>query len=59
MITVWAVENPRGFIQTDHQHRFSLDIWMGIIRDHLIGPVVLQNRLSGAAYHNFLVNSGE
>ncbi|EZA49304.1 hypothetical protein X777_12390 [Ooceraea biroi] len=53
---VWAEENPHALIQTNHQHHFSLNVWMGIIGDHLIGPVILPNRLSGAAYLNFLVN---
>ncbi|XP_026828181.1 uncharacterized protein LOC113562592 [Ooceraea biroi] len=54
---VRAEENPHALIQTNHQHRFSLNILMGIIGDHLIGPVILPNRLSGAAYLNFLVNT--
>jgi hypothetical protein len=39
-----------------HQHRFSINVWVGIVGDQLLGPVVLPNRLTGAVYHRFFVN---
>lgn len=54
---VWADENPHAVMESGHQTRFSLNIWMGIVGDMFLGPVVLPNRLTGAAYLNFLQNS--
>jgi Transposase. len=54
---IWADENPHALIESGHQARFSLNIWMGIVGDRFLGPVVLPNRLTGAAYLNFLQNT--
>ncbi|KAJ4441540.1 hypothetical protein ANN_11396 [Periplaneta americana] len=54
---VWAYENPRATVPSHHQVRFSLTMWTGIIRDRLVGPHVLVNRLTGQAYTNFLENT--
>lgn len=54
---VWADENPHAIMETRHQVRFSLNIWVGILGDRLLGPVVLPNRLTGVAYLNFLQNT--
>lgn len=53
----WSDENPHAVVEARHQIRFSLNVWMGILGDRLIGPVFLPNRLTGAAYHDFLVNT--
>jgi hypothetical protein len=36
------------------QHRFSINVWAGIIGTHLIGPFLLPARLTGENYLNFL-----
>lgn len=54
---VWADENPHAIMESRHQVRFSLNIWIGILGDNLLGPVVLPNRLTGAGYLNFLQNT--
>ncbi|KAJ4442662.1 hypothetical protein ANN_04251 [Periplaneta americana] len=54
---VWAYENPRATVPTHHQVRFSLNMWVGIIGDRLVGPHVLVNRLTGQVYTNFLENT--
>lgn len=53
---VWADENPHEFVESRHQHRFSLNVWLGILGDRLIGPVFFPNRLTGELYLNFLRN---
>jgi len=53
----WADENPHAVVESRHQQRFSLNVWLGILGDRLIDPVVLPNRLIGPAYHNFLINT--
>lgn len=54
---VWADENPHALLESRHQARFSLNIWMGILGGRFLGPVVLPNRLRGADYLNFLQNT--
>ena len=51
---VWADENPHAQVVQSHQHRFSINIWAGIIADHIIGPHLLPNRLTGEIYLTFL-----
>lgn len=53
---VWADENPHEVAERGHQHRFSINVWAGILGDRLIGPYILPHRLNGAHYHQFLVN---
>jgi hypothetical protein len=55
-IHVWVDDNPHTTVASRHQHQFSINVWVGIIADKLLGPVVLPNRLTGAVYHCFLVN---
>ena len=52
----WNDENPHAIIERGFQDRFSLNVWAGIVEDHLIGPHFLPNRLSGEMYLNFLRN---
>jgi hypothetical protein len=37
----YALENPHVFFEASHQHRFSLNVWAGIVGNHLIGPHIL------------------
>jgi hypothetical protein len=41
-------------VETDFQHRFSANVWCGIIYDEVIGPVILETRLTGQTYLEFL-----
>lgn len=54
---VWHEENPHAMHVTRHQQRFHLNIWAGIVGDHLIGPFVLPPRLNGNNYLRFLRNT--
>lgn len=51
---VWADDNPHATITGRHQHKFSVNVWVGIVGDSLLGPVFLPDRLTGDAYVNFL-----
>lgn len=51
---IWALENPHEIVETHFQEQFSLNVWGGIIGDHLIGPVFLPGRLTGELYRYFL-----
>lgn len=50
----WAEENPHLIEESHHQNQFSLNVWIGIIGNYLIGPFILPNRLNGPAYRQFL-----
>ncbi|XP_066145915.1 uncharacterized protein [Euwallacea fornicatus] len=52
----WEYENPKVVRRTHFQHRFSVNIWAGIIGNRLIGPVVFPNRLTAQHYLHFLQN---
>ena len=51
---VWEDENPCAQVVQSHQYRFSINVWAGIIDDHVIGPYLLPNRLRGEIYLTFL-----
>lgn len=52
----WAPkgENPRMKKERAHQTRFSLNVWMGIINNNLVGPHFLPQNLNGEMYEHFL-----
>lgn len=54
---VWCDENPHATVESRHQQRFSLNIWLGMIGERLLGPIVLPQRLTGPAYLEFLGNT--
>ena len=43
-------------METIFQHRFSINVWCGMIDDMLIGPVILDDRMTGQNYLDFLQN---
>lgn len=48
--------NPHVTRERHFQHEFSINIWCGIVGNHLIGPFVLPRILNGDAYLAFLQN---
>ena len=46
----WSHENPHGTMETNFQRRFYISVWCGMIDDMLIGPVILDDRLTGQNY---------
>lgn len=51
---VWAEDNPNAIMQSGFQDRFSVNVWVGIVGDYLIGPYFLPLRLDGNSYRHFL-----
>jgi methylthioribose-1-phosphate isomerase len=49
----WVDDSLHTTMTSQHQHRFSTNMWVGILGDQLLGPVALPNRLTGAVYHCF------
>lgn len=35
---IWADQNPHETIVVNHQHRFSVNVWCGLLNSNLIGP---------------------
>lgn len=50
----WADVNPHASSTHAYQRRFSINVWAGIIGDHLLGPYLLPERLDGKKYLTFL-----
>lgn len=53
---VWSDENPHATVESNFQHKFSVNVWCGMVDGYLIGPFILENRLTGDNYLNFLQN---
>ena len=51
---VYDYVQPHALVEGNHQHRFAINIWAGIIANHIIGPYLLPLRLNGYAYRRFL-----
>lgn len=51
---VWADENPHAMHFRGYQQKFRLNVWAGIIGNHLVGPVILPGNLNGPGYLHFL-----
>jgi len=43
-------------VETNFQRRFSIDVWCGMIDDMLIGPDILDDRVTEKNYLDFLQN---
>lgn len=56
----WAPKeggNPKKLKETVSQIRFSLNVWMGVIDNCLLGPHFLPQNLTGENYEEFLRNN--
>lgn len=53
---IWAMENPHAARDSTFQHRFSVNMWSGILNGEIIGPFELPSRLNGDTYKEFLEN---
>jgi hypothetical protein len=51
---IWSDENPHAIIQTKHQQRFMINVWMGLIGNCLIGPYIIDGTLNAHKYLTFL-----
>jgi len=51
---VWADENPHATAESNFQLRFSVNVWCAVLDDQLIGPFILEGRLTGEVHLNFL-----
>lgn len=51
---VWAESNPHPKKETSFQHRFSVNLWAGVLGNRLIGPFRLPERINSETYLQFL-----
>ena len=49
----WAARNPHATRTDSYQHRFSVNVWAGVLNTVILGPVFL-GRLNGARYVQLL-----
>lgn len=52
----WATENPHWMQQAHRQVRWSVNVWAGILGNHIIGPHFIDGKIDGKKYRNFLRN---
>lgn len=50
----WAAVNPQWMQEVDHQRRWSVNVWCGIIDGRIIGPHFFEASLTGDVYRTFL-----
>ncbi|XP_050305414.1 uncharacterized protein LOC126742691 [Anthonomus grandis grandis] len=50
----WSEENPHVMHVRGYQKKFFVNVWAGIVGDHLLGPYVLPARLNAENYLIFL-----
>jgi hypothetical protein len=52
----WSDSNPHLARQVHTQHPQKLNVWAGILGNHIIGPFFLEGNLNGEGYLNLLIN---
>ncbi|XP_023311933.1 uncharacterized protein LOC111692257 [Anoplophora glabripennis] len=50
----WSDVNPHATVESNFQRRFSVNVWCGMLYDQLIGPFIIEGRLNGPKYLQFL-----
>jgi len=51
---VWADENHHATVESNFQLCFSVNVWCAVLDDQLIGPFILEGRLTVEMYLTFL-----
>ncbi|ERL91683.1 hypothetical protein D910_09010 [Dendroctonus ponderosae] len=52
----WSRANPHWMQEVEHQGRFSVNVWCGIIGGRIIGPFIFEQKLNANIYLHFLQN---
>ena len=55
----WSTVNRNEMRITDHQDRFGINVWAGIIGTRVLGPIFFEGPLNGERYLNMLRNEIE
>jgi hypothetical protein len=51
-----ANENPHAVVECNFQHRFSVNVWCGVLHKYLTGPYFTEGRLTSVQYIHFLLH---
>lgn len=51
---IWSQDNPREFLQTRTQWPQKVNVWLGILGQHIIGPFYIDGNLNGDKYLQML-----
>lgn len=51
-----STENPHWMREVDHQHKWCLNVWCGILSDRIIGPFIFDGHLNAESYLSFLTD---
>lgn len=52
----WSDTNPLAVHDIHHQKQFSVNVWCGIFRNRLLGPILYDGTLTGDRYLNEILN---
>lgn len=50
----WSETNPHWMREVDNQHRWTVNVWCGIVNGMIVGPHIFEGSLTGEMYVNFL-----
>lgn len=52
----WSRVNPHWTQHIDHQHRWSVNVWCGVVDGQVVGPYFFNGTVTGQNYLEFLTN---
>lgn len=55
----WSRQNPHLIREGNFQERFGINVWMGVLGNHIIGPIFFEGPLTAVRYRGFLENEIE
>lgn len=55
-VRYWSDENPRIVREVHSQYPQKLNVWAGILGNHIVGPIFINGNLNGEEYLNMLRN---
>lgn len=53
-LRVWSTQHPHEVRPRNFQREFSVNVWMGIVGNNVLGPFLLPHRLNGQYFLEFL-----
>ena len=51
---VWADQNSQAPVESNFKHRFIVNVWCAVLDEQLIGPFILEGRLTRETYLRFV-----
>lgn len=58
-VRYWSDHNPHWYREGHTQYPQKLNVWAGILGDHIVGPFFIEGNLTGPLYLNMLQNEIE